>query len=85
MVSLCEFLVPDHSLNSRAYSFGYVKLQCGWQVLVGKPGDLHVPPSGKGESLTHWVDCKDVAGAWWLKSCAQPFYRYALFYTRISN
>ena len=43
-----------------------VKPQCGWQVLVGKPGDLHIPPPKKGNPPISLIDCKDVAGAWWL-------------------
>jgi hypothetical protein len=43
-----------------------VKPECGWQVLVGKPGDLHILPPKKGQPPIPGIDCKDVAGAWWL-------------------
>jgi len=48
------------------FAFDTVKPQCGWQVLVGKPGDLHLIPPKKGQPPVPWVNCEDVAGAWWL-------------------
>ena len=45
-----------------------VHKECGYQVIIGRPRDLHLPPK-HGESplpADPWLQCTDVAGAWWL-------------------
>lgn len=46
--------------------------ECGYQVIIGRPRDLHLPtvppkhPKHSPLPTDAWLQCTDVAGAWWL-------------------
>jgi len=46
--------------------------ECGYQVIIGRPRDVHLPtvppkhPKHSPLPTDAWLQCTDVAGAWWL-------------------
>jgi len=52
------------------YAVDMVRNECGYQVLIGKPRDLHTPTIPKDPKhpfpAEPFLNCEDVAGAWWL-------------------
>jgi hypothetical protein len=57
--------------NSRPlFTLDTVHGECGYQVLIGRPRDLHIPePPDHGKNpipADLCLRCTDVAGAWWL-------------------
>jgi hypothetical protein len=47
-----------------------VHRECGYQVIIGRPRDLHTPTIPKHPKhpmpAEPWLNCRDTAGAWWL-------------------
>jgi hypothetical protein len=65
------FYAVGNFLSLRLLMIDIVRHECGYQVIIGRPRDLHsptVPPKHPKDPLPidPWLKCTDVAGAWWL-------------------